>query len=185
MPSEDLKPFVPLAAPRVVNRPELPPDLAEFYSGHEGIGLESSPDYPVRLCRLDEVALVRWNDLFTLPDDVSKGPDDVPPGWEGFAAVRVGLGMFGDQILYVLDAPSCPPGSVLAIGRDLGGPGGDGPFSLERTLVLARSFPEWLAHLEQWGWVEYAVAGWEPPPEPKEIERYYRALNPGPNVAGT
>src|SRR5262245_3480845 len=178
MPHEDLKPFVPLAAPRVVNRPELPPDLAEFYSGHEGVGLERDPDLPVRLCRLEEVALVRWNDL--LPH-----LDDVPKGWEGFAAVRVGLGMFGDQILYVLHAPSCPRGSVLAIGIDLAGPGGEGPFILEGTLVLAKSFPEWLAHLEQWGWVEYAVAGWDPPPESLEIERYYRALNPGLNVGGT
>jgi hypothetical protein len=173
----DLRPFVQLATPRALNRPELPPDLAEFYSGHEGVGLESSTDRPVRLCRLDEVALLRWKDLFTLEDGV-------PEGWEGFAAVRIGMGMFGDQILYILTAPSCPPGSVLAIGRDLAGPGGDGPFRMESTLVLAESFPGWLAHLERWGWVEYAVAGWEAPPDPQEINRYYLALNPGLNVGG-
>jgi len=171
----DLKPFVQLATSRAVNRPELPPDLAEFYSGHEGVGLGSSIDRPVRLCRLDEVDLIRWKDLLTLPDEV-------PPGWEGFAAVRLGLGMFGDEIVYVLNAPSCPPGSVLAIGRDLAGPGGDGPFSLESSLVLAASFTDWLAHLERWGWVEYAVAGWEAPPDPQEVGRYYLALNPAINV---
>jgi hypothetical protein len=171
----DLKPFVQLAAPRVVNRPELPPELAEFYSGYEGVGLGSSTDRPVRLCRLEELALLRSNDLFTLEDGV-------PEGWEGFAAVRVGVGMFGDQILYVIHAPSCPPGSILAIGRDLAGPGGDGPFRMASTLVLAESFPGWLAHLERWGWVEYAVAGWVAPPDPQAITRYYLALNPGMNV---
>jgi hypothetical protein len=168
----ELKPFIPLAARRAVNRSELPPDLIEFYSAHEGVGLESSPDRPVRLCRLNEVALIRWNGLLILPGDV-------PKGREGFAAVRVGVGMFSDEIVYVLHAPSCPPGSVLAIGRDLAGPGGDGPFSLESTLVLAASFPGWLVHLERWGWVEYAVAGWEAPPE---VVQYYLALNPNMNV---
>jgi hypothetical protein len=126
---------------------------------------------------LEEVAFIRWKDLLTFPDDV-------PEGWEGFAAVRVGLGMFGDEILYILNAPSCQAGSVLAIGRDLAGPGGHGPFRLESSLVLAQSFTEWLVHLERWGWVEYAVAGWEAPSDPQEIARYYRALNPYMNVDG-
>jgi hypothetical protein len=168
----DLKPFVRLTQPRAVNRPELPPDLAEFYAGHEGVGLESSADRPVRLCRLEEVALTRWKDIFATPDDI-------PEGWEEFAALRVGVGMFGDEILYVLNAPSCPLGSVLAIGHDLAGPGGDGPFRLESSLVLAEDFSGWLSHLERWGWVEYAVAGWEAPPDPQEIDRYYCAFNPG------
>jgi hypothetical protein len=80
--------------------------------------------------------------------------------------------------------PADPPGSVLAIGRDLAGPGGDGPFCLESSLVLAESFSGWLVHLEQWGWVEYAVAGWEAPPDPQEIVRYYHPLNPGMNTGG-
>jgi hypothetical protein len=86
--------------------------------------------------------------------------------------------------VYVLDAPSCPPGSIFAIGRDMAGPGGSGPYALEGSLVLAASFREWLAHLERWGWVEYAVAGWEAPPDPQEVERYYLALNPGIKVGG-
>jgi hypothetical protein len=170
-----LKPFVDLAAPRVVKRSELPPDLAKFYARHEGVGLDSSTDRPVRLCRLEEVALIRWKDFCT-------PSDDVPEGWEGFTALRIGVGMFGDEILYVLNAPSCPLGSVLAIGRDLAGPGGVGPFSLESSLVLAASFPEWLAHLERWGWVEYAVAGWEAPTDRQAVEQYYLALNPNMNV---
>lgn len=167
----DLMPFVRLPTARAVNRPELSADLADFYARHEGVGLESSPDRPVRLCTLDEVTLVRWDGLLT--------GSPTPEGWEGFAAFRIGMGMFFDEILCVLAAPSCPPGAVLAVGYDLGGPGGDGPFRLEGSLVLAASFPAWLSHLEQWGWVEYAVAGWDPPPEPGEIQHYYRALNPG------
>jgi hypothetical protein len=171
----DLKPFTRLPTPRALDRLQLPLDLTDFYSEHEGVGLGSSTDRPVRLCRLEEVSLVRWEDLLT-------APADAPEGWEGFAAVRVGVGMFGDEILYVLNAPSCPQGSVLAVGRDLAGPGGDGPFRLESSLVLAESFTGWLAHLERWDWVEYAVAGWAAPPDPSEIDRYYRSLNPGLNL---
>jgi hypothetical protein len=169
-----LRPFVHLAAARAVDRNELPADLAEFYAAHEGVGPESSLDRPVRLCRLEEAVRVGWNDLRVVCD--------APEGWERFAAFRVGMGMFGDEIVYVLDAPSCPAGSILALGRDLAGPGGRGPFSLESSLVLATSFPGWLAHLERWGWVEYAVAGWEAPPEPQEVAQYYLALNPSMNV---
>jgi hypothetical protein len=154
--------------------------LAEFYAWHEGIGLDSDPYRTVRLCKLDEVARIRWKDL-GLP-----GADEVPEGWEGFAAFRVGMGMFFEEIVYVLDAPSCPPGSVLAIGRDVCGPGGEGPYALESSLVLAASFPDWLAHLERWGWVESAVAGCGDLSEcqQQELRQYYLALNPGMNVGG-
>jgi hypothetical protein len=70
----------------------------------------------------------------------------------------------------------------LAIGRDVAGPGGDGPYALESSLVLAASFPDWLAHLERWGWVEHAVAGWEAQVNIQEIDRYYLALNPRINL---
>src|ERR671922_2388364 len=89
-----LKPFVRLPAARGVNRPELPPDLAEFYAWHEGVGLESSPDLPVRLCKLDEVERVGWEGLGLVAE--------VPEGWAGFHACRIGEGMFGDRIVYVL-----------------------------------------------------------------------------------
>jgi hypothetical protein len=168
----DQKPFVRLAAPRSVNRPELPPDLTEFYTWHEGIGLESSPDYCVRLCKLEEVEQVGWMDMSL--EDVE--------GWERFAAFRIGMGTCGETILRVLDAPSCPPGSILAIGSILsgGGSGGEGPYALEPSLVLARSFPDWLAHLERWGWLEPIIAGMGdlPKREWQEAYRYYLGLNP-------
>jgi hypothetical protein len=94
----DLKPFVRLAEPRAVNCPGLPPDLAEFYSQHEGVGLDTSTDRSVRLCRFEEVALFRWQDLF-MPSN------DAPEGWERFAAWLIGVGVFGNHILYVLNAP--------------------------------------------------------------------------------
>ena len=176
------KPFVRLAARRTLNRVELPFDLAAFYAVHEGVGLDSDYDhYPVRLCKLDEVARGGWTDF-------RKG-DELPEGWEGFDACQVGIGMFFEQIVYVLDAPSCPRGSILAIGN-VAGPGGTGPYALESTLVLATSFPHWLTHLERWGWVEWAVASSEPPPEPppkREVIEYYLALNPNAHTgaAGT
>jgi hypothetical protein len=173
----DRKPFVRLAAHRAVNRPELPPELAEFYAWHDGIGLESHCDhYPLRLCKLDEVARGGWDDLGLV--------GEVPEGWEDYDGCQIGMGMFFEKIVYVLDAPSCPRGSILAIGN-VAGPGGTGPGALESTLVLARSFADWLAHLERWGWVEWAVASCEPPPEPppgREIVGYYLALNPDMNV---
>src|SRR5262245_22307286 len=106
----DPKPFVQLGAIREVNRPELPSDLAEFYARHEGIGLESSPDRTVRLCRLDEVARIGWKDLQLVT------ANEVPEGWEGFAAFGIGMGRFFEEIVYVLNAPSCSPGSILEIG---------------------------------------------------------------------
>jgi hypothetical protein len=88
---------------------------------------------------------------------------DFPEGWEGwtkFAAFRVGEGSFGEAIVYVLDAPSCPPGSIFAVGTNLiPSEGGDGPFKLHGSLVLAATFSEWLTHLERWGWEEPILAG--------------------------
>jgi hypothetical protein len=105
---------------------------------------------------------------------------DTPDGWESFTAWEMGMGEFLDRIMYVLTAPSCSTGSILAIGTNLCGPGGDGPYALESTLVLAASFPRWLAHLERWGWVEPAITGGGEfsEQEQKEISGYYLALNP-------
>jgi hypothetical protein len=91
----DLKPFIQLATPREVNRPELPPDLVEFYASHEGIGLESDPDRTVRLCRLDEVVRVRWKDFPWGKDEYLEACEDFTAfrkAWEDFAAVQIGMG---------------------------------------------------------------------------------------------
>ena len=168
------KPFVRLASPRVVDRPDLPPELAEFYARHEGVGLNSSSRRVVRLCKLTEVALVGWLDLWF-------GPIwGTPEGWVRFSAFRIGTGMFGEEILSVNDSPVCPNGSVLMIGSNVIGPGGDGPYVLESSLVLAARFPDWLVHLERWGWAEPGIAPvWDTTDtEQEEIRLYYLALNP-------
>jgi hypothetical protein len=171
------KPYVRLATPRTVDRPELSPDLAEFYARHEGVGLEADwKERPVRLCKFAEVTRVGWEGLNQV--------GDVPEGWERFAALRVGMGMYFEEIVYVLDAPSCPPGSVLAVGTNLVGcEGGDGPFKLDGSLVLAPTFPAWLDHLKRWGWEEPVIAGMggRPKAEYQELCRYYLALNPSLN----
>jgi hypothetical protein len=152
--------------------------LAGFYAEHEGVGLEcdAGPDRVVLLCKLDEVVRVSWKDVAVA---------DIPEGWEQFAAFRVGIGRFFEKIVYVLDAPSCPPGSILAIGTHLVGcEGGDGPFKVDGSLVLAATFQGWLTHLERWGWVEPVIASaWElTEQEQQEMRCYYLALNPGLNV---
>jgi hypothetical protein len=92
---------------------------------------------------------------------------------------------FFDEILYVLDAPVCPTGSILTIGVDVAGPGGSGSVVFEPSLVLASGFAEWLRHLEECGWVEY---GFVPGAlvelsgaEQRHHLRYYQTLNPGIN----
>jgi hypothetical protein len=172
----DPKPFVRLTSPRVVERPGLPKDLVVFYAENEGVGLKSNPDRVVRLCRLDEVSRIGWRDLHIL------GTDEYP-GWERFAAYRIGVGPYFDEIVYVLDAPACPTGSILAIGVDVAGPGGSGPARLEPSLVLASSFAEWLSHLEECDWIEYGLVPGEltglPEIKQRQHRAYYQALNPG------
>jgi hypothetical protein len=172
------KPFDQLAVPREVVRCGLPPDLADFYAHNEGVGLEAELTYPVRFCKLDEVARIGWRDLDII------GADEVPEGWEDFDGLRIGKGVFFEEIVYVLKAPSCQPGSILAIGGLAPGPGGKSAVALDSSLVLAENFPQWLAHLERWGWVEPSVIGINDlsRAEQEEICRYYLALNPSMNL---
>jgi hypothetical protein len=164
----DQKPFVPLPTPRAVGQSDLPPDLAEFYARHDGVGRACDPDRSVRLHRLDEVTRVGWGGLGLV--------GDTPEGWEGFAALRIGFGVYFEEIVYVLNAPSCPPKSILAIGTNLVGcEGGDGPFKLDGSVVLAATFLGWLTHMERWGWEEPIIAGMgeRPEQEHQELCRYY------------
>jgi hypothetical protein len=172
----DPKPFERLVVPRALSRADLPADLAKFYAENEGVGLESSPDRIVRLCRVDEVVRVAWRDLHVLGQDEG-------PGWESFAAFRIGLSSFFDEIVYVLDSPCCSRGAVLALGTDISGPAGEGPCLLEPSLLLAASFQEWIQHMEQTDWMEY---GFVPggiddlaAHEQEGLRRYYQRLNPG------
>jgi hypothetical protein len=173
-------PFYKLAKVRSVNRPELPQDLADFYTAHEGVGLESPADRTIRLGRLSEVQLIGWKDLH-----IHSFSDCVPEGWEKFAAFLLGVGMFFEEIVYVLNAPCCGPGSILEIGVDLPGPGGKGPAPIESSLLLAASLAQWLEHHKRFDWAECADGGLAglPRQERSEIIQYYLTLNPRMNIA--
>src|SRR5262245_16335096 len=96
----DPKPFKRLPRRRKVMRPGLPSDLPQFFSVNEGVGVESSPERLVRLCRLDEVSRIKWQDLHIFGEEVCSG-------WESFAAFRIGVSSFLDEIAYVISSPCC------------------------------------------------------------------------------
>lgn len=172
----DPTPFVTLPRDRALNRPDLPAELRAFYERNEGVGLESSPDRTVRICRADEVKLFGWQDVHIF------GGDDWP-GWETFSALLIGAGPFFDEIFYVLRAPSCPPGSILVFGTSIAGPGGTGPHAAEPSLVLAANFWDWLRRLERFGWMEFGIVPGEltnlPAAEQQEVRTCFASLNPG------
>jgi hypothetical protein len=130
----------------------------------------------VRICLLNEVVRIGWRDLHIL------GTDECP-GWEQFVAYRIGISSFFDEIVYVIEAPVCPLGTILTIGVDIAGPGGNGSAALEPSLVLAKSYPEWLRHLEENSWIEYGLAPGGimelPISRQRSLLKYYQSLNPG------
>jgi len=172
----DAKPFTPLERPRAVARVDLPPDLLRFFRHNEGVGLESSHERDIRLCRLSEVKEYAWRDvpIFGADDD---------PGWDDFRGLYIGVSSFLDRIFWVRKAPCCPEGSIFALGPDVAGPGGAGEYAMEPSLVLASSFDEWLTRLARYDWIEYGLgpgAIWDlPEAEQTELRAYYRSLNPG------
>jgi hypothetical protein len=125
------------------------------------------------LCHLDQAVGIGWRDLHVL------GRGDPDTGWDQFAGIRVGIGLFFDEIVSVLSAPSCPPGAILALGVDLAGPG---PAAMEQSLVLAPSFSDWMTHLESMGWEEFGLVAGEiddlPTERQNELRQYYGNLNP-------
>lgn len=153
----------------------LPRDLTEFYSRNEGIGLESNPDRIVRLCMHEEVVRMTW------PDIPIFGAEDCP-GWEDFEGFLIGVSAYHDYIYLVQQAPCCSAGAILTLGPGVAGPGGQGPYKLEPSLVLAANFHEWLAHLERYDWFEYGLAPgeiWDKlVADQAALCAYYKALNP-------
>lgn len=172
----DQAPFTLLPSPRSVDDLDLPSGLASFYRTREGVGLEASSFIPVRLCKLAEVCPLRWRDLRDVGD---YGP---PKGWEDFSAFRIGIDSFFGEITYVVNAPSCQPGSVFAIGTAMNTTGGSGAFAHDGSVVLAGSFTEWLDLLERFGWDDFGLY----PDELDELSesdrievcQYLRSLNP-------
>jgi len=171
----DFKPYHPLANARDVEN--VPSMLQRFYAANDGVGLESPPDRPIRLCHLEEAVPVQWSDLHI----VGKYPPE--SGWEEFSGYRIGVSNFLDEIILLLKSRVCPPGSIITLGPDVAGPGGDGPYTLEYSLVLASDFDSWLDRLEQDNWKEYGLGPGEiadlPRPRALSLKQHFHRLNPG------
>jgi hypothetical protein len=96
---DDPAPFIKLSAARKLGIPWLPRDLRGFYRTHEGVGLDSSSDRHVRLCKLRQLRRLRRSDVYVL-DSLEATSE-----WQSFDAILVGTSSYGDQIVYALDLP--------------------------------------------------------------------------------
>jgi hypothetical protein len=167
------KPFFQLQSPREVNRPQLPQELVQFYSANEAVEFECD-EGSIDLVPLREVKRIGWSDLHVVAN--------CPEGWEHFDAFRIGGGCHFEDIVYVINAPSCQPGAILALGGEIDwGTGGTGPFALGWSLVLGASLFEWLDHLEEEHWWEYVIGFGIPGltiEHQRRLRAYYLALNP-------
>jgi hypothetical protein len=174
MQTQNQQPVIPLAQARHVEG--LPEVLESFYASHEGVGLESDPEWClVRLCTLEEVKPVRWSDLHLF----GEYPPEV--GWEDFSGYRLGMGRFFEEVILISSSPVCPAGSILTLGVDVTGPGGEGPNTLEGSLVLATDFQTWLQRLRQDDWVDYGLGPGGiknlPPDRAAALKQHFRRLN--------
>jgi hypothetical protein len=71
--SHENQPFRTLKSPRTISRTDLPEELHTFYQTHEGSGLESSPDVPLRICKLDEAEKIGISDIDLLGGEILEG----------------------------------------------------------------------------------------------------------------
>lgn len=124
---------------------DMPEPLRRFFETNEGIGVETSPDRPIRIAKLKEAGPVQWKDMHII------GTYEPPGEWKQFAGWRIGYSDTLDEIVYVIRAPGIREGSVIAMGTTPAGPGGLDRFAPEGSLVLAESFDKWIARLQQHG----------------------------------
>lgn len=170
-------PFIALPSPRTVAIPWLPDVLRAFYNTHEGIGLDADVDNPIRLGRADELVRVRLDEL-----DMFRGYEPEGP-WASFSGIRLGISCFFDNIVFVLHAPVCDPGAILAFGPDVPGPGGRGDDAdIPGSLVLARDLDSWLGRIREDHWHEYGLVPGEiddlPEARAAFLRRHFLDLNP-------
>jgi hypothetical protein len=169
-------PFTVLKSARRVDADWMPQLLREFYATREGVGLSSTPDRIVRLCKLAELASMSWEDLHIF------GERTPARGWKDFSAIRLGKSSFGDEIVWVLSAPSASAGSIMAFGPDVAGPGGTGQEAIEPSLVLAEDVHSWMSRLARDQWTEYGIVpgGIKELPAERQIEllAHFRRFNP-------
>lgn len=169
------RPFRRRLWPRKVERSDLPSDLVQFFRWHEGVGLESSPDRLLRLCKLAEIEQFGWEDIPIFGREPLHG-------WESLQAFRIGNSSYYDEILYVINCPCCAAGAILAIGTDIYGPGGTGTAPFECSLVLASNFDAWIKHLRSMSWMEYGLVPGSvdrfAASKQQRLRSYYQMLNP-------
>ncbi len=172
----DPTPFTLLKKSRRIGTDWMPQDLRDFYASREGVGLESTPERLVRLCKLAEVTRIKWGDLHIF------GRDTPPRGWKDFTAIRLGISSFFDEIVWVLSAPSAPAGSIMTFGPDVAGPGGTGKETIEGSLVLSEDFDHWITQLARDAWTEYGLVPGsikeQPAARQKDLRTHFRRLNP-------
>jgi hypothetical protein len=171
------KPLSNLIESGVSARPELPGDLVRFFAEIERVGLETTVDHNVRLCRLGEVQPVRCCDIEVLRDDEANGGP-----WIGFSGFQIGKSSYFDEIVYAVTAPVCQKGAIMVFGMDIAGPGGSGSAVIEPSLVLANSLDGWLAHLKRWNWTEFGITPGGindlADTDQTDLRKHYLALNP-------
>jgi hypothetical protein len=171
------KPFISLRQPRTVNRSDLPAHLAEFYSKHD-VNPEFQSLYIVPYS-LDEIVRVNLHDIGFQVNLLS---DDLQAEWSKFSGFVIARDTFGEEIVDVTFAPSCEAGAIMVLGGDVSGPGGVGPHAWDATLVLARSFDSWLAHLERWQGIDYGIIPGAikdlPVTDQEELSKHFLELNP-------
>ena len=143
-----LKPFIDLKVSRAVTIAWLPEVLRNFYRTHEGL---TNVDQGIRMCRLNEVAEIRWKDLHIFGTYPPNG------GWASFRGIRLGASAYFDEIFYVLEAPVARSGSIIAFGVEVNGPGGTGDEAFEPSIVLAASFEDWIDRLRKDNWEDYGL----------------------------
>ena len=164
-------PFRRLSPPRHVERADLPAPLCHFYAFHEGLGTQGDEAQGFTIVPLHEVRPASY------PADCAVSW----PWWKGFTGLQIGFSSFADQIIYATSADPYPLGTIVAAGVDIAGPESH-PYIPQGSLVLARSFADWLEHLESCGWNEFGLCpgGIRDLEEPlrSSLYRYYQSLNP-------
>jgi hypothetical protein len=127
-------PYDRLATTRNVSTKKLPVELAEFYSQHEGFGINNFVDLSLRFALLQEL------EIWELGKTCMRGMDD--PEWRKFKGYLVAASIFGDEVYYVIEGP-LPHGTILMLGANVP------PGIMDGALVLSRSFAEWIIYLKE------------------------------------
>lgn len=138
-------PVIKRASPRRISLEWLPDVLRDFHQVYEPV---SGGDPSVRIAPLDDVVAIKARHVIGIARE---------PEWRDFSGLEIGRSAFGDQIIFVQNAPSAAPGSIMAFGMDVFGPGGDGDAAIEGSILLAGGFTRWIKRLREDEWQDYGL----------------------------